>query len=58
MEVTGKLIKKQFVNENGEPIEYYVVTFDLVNGDKLDVKLKNDKAKLLLLSQSIEKASK
>ncbi len=47
MEVIVKLEKSTFVNEHGEPIEYYNFVYDSIDGDTIKVKVKSDKAKLI-----------
>lgn len=58
MEIVGKLVKKNFTVESGEVRDYYVIEYSLVDGSKLEVPLKGDKAKLLLMSLAIEKNNK
>lgn len=58
MEIIGKLVKKNFTVETGEVRDYYVIEYSLVDGSKLEVSLKGDKAKLLLMSLAIEKNNK
>lgn len=58
MEIVGKLVKKNFTVESGEVRDYYVIEYSLVDGSKLEVSLKGDKAKLLLMSLAIEKNNK
>ena len=58
MEIVGKLVKKNFTVESGEVKDYYVIEYPLVDGSKLEVPLKGDKAKLLLMSLAIEKNNK
>ena len=37
MDVIGNLIKKTFVDSNGEVHEYYVIQFELYGGETLDI---------------------
>lgn len=53
MKVEFELGKKK-INVEGKDIEYYVLKRELINGDKIEVSLKGDKAKLLLMSLHIE----
>ena len=53
MKVEFELGKKK-INVEGKEIEYYVLKRELINGDKIEVSLKGDKAKLLLMSLHIE----
>lgn len=58
MNATFNVEKKTFTNENGQTIEYYVLTRKLIDGSEISVAIKGDKAKLLLLSLAVEKAKK
>ena len=58
MNITGKLEKKNFKADNGETRDYYVITYNLGNGETLDVSIKGDKAKLILLSAQIAQQGK
>lgn len=55
MKVEMELEKKSFKKEDGTDIEYYVLKKVLVDKTTLEVPVKTDKAKLLLLSQAVEK---
>ena len=55
MKVEMELEKKSFKREDGTDIEYYVLKKVLVDKTTLEVPVKTDKAKLLLLSQAVEK---
>ena len=49
------LLEKKKGNIEGREVEYYVLRRPLATGDVLEVPMKGDKAKLLLLSLQIEK---
>lgn len=54
MEVVGKLIKKEFTTENGEVREYYVLSIPLFGNETIEITIKSDKAKLLIMSETIK----
>ena len=58
MKVDMELEKKSFKREDGQDIEYYVLRKQLVDKTYLEVPIKSDKAKLLLLSLTVEKYNK
>jgi len=58
MKVEMELEKKSFKREDGQDIEYYVLKKKLVDNTYLEVPIKSDKAKLLLLSLTVEKYNK
>lgn len=58
MKVEMELEKKSFKREDGTDIEYYVLKKKLVDNTFLEVPIKSDKAKLLLLSLTVEKYNK
>lgn len=53
MELNCKLVKKTFTAENGEVRDYYVLVFSIADNETLEITIKKDKAKLLLLSQKV-----
>lgn len=53
MNVEFEIVKKESEIE-GKKIQYYVLKRELINGDKIEITLKGDKAKLLLMSLHIE----
>lgn len=55
MELKCKLIEKSFKDAEGNSHAYYVLSFDLADGSSLEVSIKGDKAKLLKLSNNIDK---
>lgn len=54
MKVEMELEKKNFKKEDGQEIEYYVLKRKLVDNTYLEIPVKSDKAKLMVLSLSIE----
>lgn len=50
-----KLVKKAFTTKEGISQDYYVFEFLLADGSTLDVPLKSDKAKLLIMSYNLTK---
>ena len=54
MELICKLIEKTFIDKDGINHPYYVLSFELVDGSKLEIPIKGDKAKLLKLSGSLD----
>lgn len=54
MNLTCKLIEKSFKDDSGVSRNYYVLAFNLIDGSTLEVSLKGDKAKLLLLSNKFD----
>lgn len=54
MKVEMELEKKNFKREDGQEIEYYVLKRKLVDNTYLEIPVKSDKAKLMVLNLSIE----
>lgn len=54
MKVEFILKEKKFVNTNNQEITYYILERQLVDGSKIEVPIKSDKCRLLLLSLKIE----
>lgn len=54
MEIVGRLLKKSFVSDKGEVIDYFVVEFPLNDTENIEIKVKSDKAKLLIMSKELE----
>lgn len=50
MNLTMKLEKKNFTADNGNKLDYYVLAYNLADGSLLEIPVKGDKAKLLILS--------
>lgn len=55
MNLNCQLVKKSFTTENGNKQDYYVLVFDLADSSTLEVTLKSDKAKLLIMSYNLNK---
>lgn len=55
MKVEFELKKKKFINNDGKEIEYFVLVRELVDGSTLELSIKGDKSKLLLMSLAVEK---
>lgn len=53
MKLEFELIKKHFITESGEKRDYYVLIYKLADGTDLEVTLKGDKAKLLIMSYNL-----
>lgn len=51
MEYKCKLVKKTFTTKENEAREYYVLQFNILEDETLEITIKSDKAKLLLLSK-------
>lgn len=54
MKVDFELLEKSFTSDEGKPIKYYVLSRQLIDGSTIEVSIKSDKAKLLLMSLKIE----
>ena len=57
MELKCKLVKKTFKADDGSSRDYYVLEFILVDGSTLDITLKSDKAKILLMSNNLSSSN-
>lgn len=55
MKVEFEIVNKTFVNKENQEIKYYVLKKTLVDGTAIEVPIKSDKCRLLLLSIAIEK---
>ena len=55
MKVEMELEKKEFTREDGQKIQYYVLKKTLADKSILEIPVKSDKAKLMVLSLSIER---
>lgn len=53
--VQFELVKKAFIAEDGSKRDYYVLVHKLADGTDLEVTLKGDKAKLLIMSYNLSK---
>ena len=50
-----ELIKKAFIADDGSKKDYFVLVSKLADGSDLEVSLKGDKAKLLIMSYNLSK---
>lgn len=55
MKIEFDMVEKKFVTEDNREIKYYVLVRKLVDGSILEIPIKGDKSKLLLMSLAIEK---
>ena len=55
MKVEFTIKQKLFNNAEGKEVKYYVLTRQLCDGTELEVPIKGDKSKLLLMSLAVEK---
>lgn len=55
MTLECKLIEKSFKDAEGQSHAYYVLSFELADGSDLEISVKGDKAKLLKLSNNVNK---
>lgn len=55
MKVEFELLEKKFKTENGSEIKYYVLARKLIDNSILEIPVKGDKSKLLLMSLTVEK---
>lgn len=55
MELICKLIEKTFIDKDGVSHPYQVLSFELFDGSHVEIPIKGDKAKLLKLSNSMDK---
>ena len=58
MKVEFELLEKKFTTEDGREIKYYVLTRTLVDNTTLEIPIKGDKSKLLIMSLVVEKNRK
>lgn len=58
MKVEFELVEKKFTREDGTEIKYYVLRRALVDNTTLEIPVKGDKSKLLLMSLVIENKMK
>lgn len=54
MKVVFELLEKKFTTEDGREIKYYTLSRKLVDGTNLEITIKGDKSKLLLMSLAVE----
>lgn len=58
MKIEFELVEKRFKKEDGTEIKYYVLKRTLVDNTTLEIPVKGDKSKLLLMSLAIENRNK
>lgn len=54
MKVEFELQEKKFTTEDGREIKYYVLIRKLIDNTTLEIPVKGDKSKLLLMSLAVE----
>lgn len=54
MKVEFELQEKKFTNNDGKEIKYYVLIRKLIDNTTLEIPVKGDKSKLLLMSLAVE----
>lgn len=55
MKIEFDMVEKKFTTEDNREIKYYVLVRKLVDGSLLEIPIKGDKSKLLLMSLAVEK---
>ena len=55
MKVEFELLEKKFTTEDGREIKYYVLARKLVDNTIIEIPVKGEKSKLLLMSLAVEK---
>lgn len=58
MKVAFELVEKKFNTEDGKELKYYVLRRLLIDGSVLEIPVKGDKSKLLLMSLAVENKNK
>lgn len=58
MKVEFELLEKKFTTEDGRDIKYYVLSRKLVDNTTIEIPIKGDKSKLLIMSLVVEKNRK
>lgn len=58
MDLKCKLLEKSFKDADGKSHAYNVIAFELIDGSTLEITVKGDKAKLLRLSNNVNKTEK
>lgn len=53
--VEFELLEKKFTTEEGKELKYYVLSRKLVDNTTLEIPIKGDKSKLLIMSLVVEK---
>lgn len=54
MKVEFELLEKKFTNDQGKEVKYYVLTRKLIDNTNIEIPVKGDKSKLLLMSLAVE----
>lgn len=54
MKVEFELLEKKFTNDQGKEVKYYVLIRKLIDNTTLEIPVKGDKSKLLLMSLAVE----
>lgn len=54
MKVEFELLEKKFTNEQGKEVKYYVLVRKLIDNTTIEIPVKGDKSKLLLMSLAVE----
>lgn len=54
MKVEFELLEKKFTNDQGKEVKYYVLVRKLIDNTTLEIPVKGDKSKLLLMSLAVE----
>lgn len=54
MKVEFELIEKKFTNDQGKEVKYYVLVRKLIDNTNIEIPVKGDKSKLLLMSLAVE----
>ena len=54
MKVEFELQEKKFTNNDGKEVKYYVLVRKLIDNTTLEIPVKGDKSKLLLMSLAVE----
>ena len=58
MKVGFELLEKKFITEDNKEIKYYVLQRRLIDNTILEIPVKGDKSKLLLMSLVVENKNK
>lgn len=58
MKVEFELLEKKFTTEDGREIKYYTLNKTLVDNTILEIPIKGDKSKLLLMSLAVERSKR
>ena len=54
MKVEFELIEKKFTNDQGKEVKYFVLVRKLIDNTNIEIPVKGDKSKLLLMSLAVE----